>query len=48
MGKTSMSLKFADGTFNENQESTINASYLEKNVALGNGKVVRLAIWVSR
>lgn len=41
-----MSLKFVDGKFDENQESTVNASYLEKNVTLKNGKSVRLAIWV--
>jgi GTPase SAR1 family protein len=41
-----MSLKFVDGSFDENQESTINASYLEKSVTLSNGRVVRLAIWV--
>jgi Ras-related protein Rab-21 len=40
-----MSLKYVDGSFDDNQESTINASYLEKSVTLGNGKVVRLAIW---
>jgi Ras-related protein Rab-21 len=46
VGKTSMSLKFVDGKFDDKQESTINASYLEKNVTLQNGKTVRLAIWV--
>jgi Ras-related protein Rab-21 len=47
VGKTSMSLKFVDGKFDDNQQSTINASYLEKSVTLKNGKTVRLAIWVT-
>ena len=46
VGKTSMSLKFVEDTFNEKQQSTINASYLDKTITLSNNKEIKLAIWV--
>lgn len=46
MGKTSISLKFVNDEFDDQQESTINASYLEKKVTLENKQSVKLAIWV--
>ena len=48
VGKTSISLKYVNNEFNEDQESTINASYLEKKVVLQNHQSVKLAIWVIR
>ena len=47
VGKTSISLKYVNNEFNEDQESTINASYLEKKLVLENHQSVKLAIWVS-
>lgn len=48
VGKTSMSLKFVEDKFDENQKTTVNASYLDKTVTLSNNKDVKLAIWVRR
>jgi len=45
VGKTSLTTKFCLGQFNEDEESTINASYLEKEVDI-DGKKKTLAIWV--
>jgi len=46
VGKTSITLKYCMGQFNENEESTINAAYLDKELTFG-GKVKKLAIWVT-
>ena len=45
VGKTSLTLKYVRNTFNPDEVSTINASYLEKEVNVGSEKV-KLAIWV--
>ncbi len=45
VGKTSLTTKYCLGQFNENEESTINASYLQKEIELG-GQKKTLAIWV--
>lgn len=46
VGKTSMTLKFTKNEFNEDQESSINACYLEKELKLINhDRKVKLAIW---
>lgn len=46
VGKTSMTLKYVKNEFNDDQESSINACYLEKDVKLQNhNKLVKLAIW---
>ena len=39
VGKTSLTLKYVHDTFNPDQISTINASYLEKIVNVGSEKV---------
>lgn len=46
VGKTSISLKYVNDEFDDQQESTINASYLEKKILLESKQPVRLAIWV--
>lgn len=46
VGKTSITLKYINNQFDDAQESTINASYLEKKITLENGQNVKLAIWV--
>ncbi len=44
MGKTSLSTKFVKGAFDKGQSSTVDASYLEKTVQVGD-KRVKLVIW---
>jgi len=44
VGKTSLLCRYVYGTFNERQQETIQASFLEKNLTLGN-QSVSLAIW---
>ena len=47
VGKTSLTLRYCKGEYRDDQESTINASFLEKKVTVGdNGDAVNLAIWV--
>lgn len=45
VGKTSLTTKYCLGQFNENEESTINASYLQKDIEI-EGQKKTLAIWV--
>lgn len=46
VGKTSMTLKFTKNQFNDDQESSINACYLERDVKLVQHDCkVKLAIW---
>lgn len=46
VGKTSMTLKYTKNEFHDDQESSINACYLEKDLKLLNhSKIVKLAIW---
>ena len=44
VGKTSLTLKFVNGTFHANEISTVNANYLSKLVHIDNG-AVQLNIW---
>jgi len=44
VGKTSLLCRYVYGTFNERQQETIQASFLEKNLTLG-AQSVSLAIW---
>ncbi len=44
VGKTSLSTKFVHGTFDKQQSSSVDASYLEKQVQVGQ-KRVKMAIW---
>lgn len=44
VGKTSLSTKFVHGSFDKQQSSTVDASYLEKQVQVGQ-KRVKLVIW---
>eukprot|EP00736_Rhodelphis_marinus_P006180 Rmarinus@m.423 len=45
VGKTSMVLRYVNGVFSDKQQSTIQASYLSKRVALSDGGSCNLAIW---
>ncbi|KRX07160.1 P-loop containing nucleoside triphosphate hydrolase [Pseudocohnilembus persalinus] len=45
VGKTSLTLRYCNGEFDDNQISTNNASYLEKNVTLDNDETVSISIW---
>ncbi|EGR27830.1 ras oncogene family protein, putative, partial [Ichthyophthirius multifiliis] len=46
VGKTSITLRYCQDQFSEDQESTINAFYLEKSINLQNSdEVVNIAIW---
>ena len=44
VGKTSLSTKFVHGQFDKQQSSTVDASFLEKTVQVGE-KRVKLVIW---
>ena len=44
VGKTSISLRFVNGVFDKDQMSTVDASFLEKKVNVGE-KTVKLNIW---
>ena len=44
MGKTSLSTKFVQGSFDKTQSSTVDASYQEKTIQVGQ-KRVKLVIW---
>ena len=48
VGKTSLTLRYCKDQFDDRQESTINATYLEKPVDLGDGSNATLAIWVPK
>lgn len=45
VGKTSLTVRFCMGQFDEKQQSTIDASCLENTVNLPNGQSMRLTIW---
>ena len=38
-------LRYIEGQFSQTQESTIGAFYLAKNVALKDGRVVKMQLW---
>jgi small GTP-binding protein len=44
VGKTSLTLRYVQNKFADREESTINASYLEKDISLGKSRR-KLAIW---
>jgi Ras-related protein Rab-21 len=44
VGKTSLVLRYVNNVFSEKQQSTVQASFLTKRLALGE-KTVNLAIW---
>jgi len=44
VGKTSLTLKYCKGQFNESEPSTVNASCLEKVIEI-DGNIEKLAIW---
>ena len=44
VGKTSLSTRFVHGAFDKQQSSTVDASYLEKQVQVGE-KRVKMVIW---
>lgn len=44
VGKTSISLRFVNGVFNKDQMSTVDASFLDKKVNVGE-RTVKLNIW---
>ena len=46
MGKTSLTLRYVRNLFDDAQESTINASYIEKTVEIDSKTSLKLAIWV--
>ncbi|CDW81410.1 UNKNOWN [Stylonychia lemnae] len=45
VGKTSLTVRFCMGQFDDNQKSTLDASCLENTVNLPNGQQMRLTIW---
>ena len=45
VGKTSLTLKFARNEFHENEISTVQANFIQKEVQLDGGAIVRLNIW---
>ena len=45
VGKTSLTVRFCNNLFDENQPSTLDASCLEKAVTLTGGGSIKLVIW---
>ncbi|OMJ82888.1 hypothetical protein SteCoe_16282 [Stentor coeruleus] len=45
VGKTSLTLKFARNEFHDNEISTVQANFIQKEVQLDGGVIVRLNIW---
>lgn len=45
VGKTSLTLKFARDEFHDNEISTVQANFIQKDVPLEGGVIVRLNIW---
>ena len=45
VGKTSILLRYIRGSFTEKQQSTLQASYLEKRIAIGDGKTAQVSVW---
>ena len=45
VGKTSLTLRFCRGSFDDKQISTIDASCLTQTISLGSGSKVQLSIW---
>lgn len=45
VGKSSICQRYINNTISENYEVTIGGAYLQKEVTLSNGKVMKLHIW---
>lgn len=45
VGKTSLTVRYCNNNFDEDQPSTYNAAYLEKTIVLDNNHQKNLAIW---
>lgn len=45
VGKTSLTLRFCKGSFDDKQISTIDASCLNQTISLSQGNKVQLSIW---
>ena len=45
VGKTSLTLKFARNEFHDNEISTVQANFIQKDVQLDGGVIVKLNIW---
>jgi small GTP-binding protein len=45
VGKTSLTLRFCKGSFDDKQISTIDASCLTQTISLSQGNKVQLSIW---
>ena len=45
VGKTSLTLRFCKGSFDDKQISTIDASCMSQTISLGSGMKVQLSIW---
>ena len=45
VGKTCIALRYVNNTFNENQLTTLGASFLKKNVETSKGSLYQLQIW---
>ena len=45
VGKTSLTLKFAKGEFHDNEISTVQANFIQKDVTIEGGVIVKLNIW---
>jgi small GTP-binding protein len=45
VGKTSLTLKFARNEFHDNEISTVQANFIQKDVSLDGGVIVKLNIW---
>ncbi len=45
VGKTSILLRYTKGEYNDRQVSTLQASYLDKEVSLGEGSIAKLSVW---
>ena len=45
VGKTSILLRYVRGHYQEKQQSTLQASYLDKRIDLGGGQNAQLSVW---
>lgn len=46
VGKTSLTVRYCMNEFDDDQGTTSNATFLEKNIKMDNGITTTLAIWV--
>ncbi|EGR27119.1 hypothetical protein IMG5_201440 [Ichthyophthirius multifiliis] len=45
VGKTSIALRYCKNEYTDQQDTTINASYLEKQIVLPDDEIINIAIW---